>query len=86
MRVREARAVITVGHSTPRRRPSKVNADQLTFDQEREIERVAGGIRELHSKREFSGVCSEAYRLCCEKLRSLSPPTFTALMRDLEDE
>jgi hypothetical protein len=63
-----------------------VNADQLTFDQEREIERVAGGIRELHSKREFSGVCSEAYRLCCEKLRSLSPPTFTALMRDLEDE
>lgn len=78
--------VIAVGHSTLRRRSSKVNVDQLTFDREREIERVAGGIRELHPKREFSGVCGEAYRLCCERLQTLSPPTFTALMRDLEDE
>jgi len=75
-----------VGHSTHRSRPSKVNADQLTFDQEREIDGLIAGIREFHPKREFSGVTGEAYRLCCERLQTLSPPTFTALMRDLEDE
>lgn len=57
--------------------------EQLTFAHECDIDRLAACIRELHPKRERSELCREAYRLCCEKLRSLSCPTYLDVMRDL---
>lgn len=65
---------------------SGCSTKQLTFDHERKIDQLAAGIRELHPKCEYGGVCREAYRLCCEQLRSLSYPTYLAVMRDLKDQ
>src|SRR3954454_4206717 len=60
-----------------RRRPELTG--QLTFDHERDVDRLAAGIRDLHPKRERGGVCREAYRLCCEELRSRSYATYLAV-------
>ncbi|HEY5052275.1 MAG TPA: hypothetical protein VII45_02585 [Solirubrobacterales bacterium] len=57
--------------------------EQLTFDHETDVHRLIVAIRELHPKREGGGVGREAYRLCCQELRSRSYATYLAVMRDL---
>jgi hypothetical protein len=51
--VAQARGVIALGRSSSRR-SKRVNSEQLNFDNEPEVERLAAGVRELHPKRDSS--------------------------------